>query len=150
MLRGGHRLADPNERAERTRHHHEAETAPERSPGGEVLLTPAGAPAERVARARTCFLVDDPVEPGIVREPILASWTRSRQFHVAADHLELPYETDPERDSLLRRAAGPVIDDITDQFATEPMSVILTDEDGRSEERRVGKGCRSRTASETE
>ena len=131
-------MADPNERPERTRDHHEAETAPDRRPGGGVLLTPAGQPAERVARARTSFLVDDPVEPGVVREPILASWTRSRLCGVAADHLDLPCETEPEPDTLLRRAAGPVIDDITDQFATEPMSVILTDEDGVVLDRRTG------------
>ncbi len=99
---------------------------------------PAGAAAERIARARTSFLVNDPVEPGTVRAPILASWTRSRQWHVPADHLDLPYETDTDRDSLLTRAATPIVYEVADQLGDEPISVILCDEEGVVLERRTG------------
>lgn len=105
--------------------------------GSGVRLAPEAAP-DRVARARVSFLVDDPLEPGIVREPILASWARSRHFEVAADHLDLPYETDSDPESLLLRTARPIIDEVADQFATEPVSVILTDDDGVVLERRTG------------
>ncbi|MGH3568441.1 MAG: sigma-54-dependent Fis family transcriptional regulator [Pseudonocardia sp.] len=113
-----------------------AREATDGRPGGSVRLPGVG--PERLARARTSFLVDDPVEPGVVREPILASWTRSRHWDVDADHLDLPYETDSDRDSLLLRTARPIIAEIADQFATEPISVILTDHDGVVLERRTG------------
>ncbi|MGE3289206.1 MAG: sigma-54-dependent Fis family transcriptional regulator [Pseudonocardia sp.] len=105
--------------------------------GAGLRRAPEALP-DRVAHARVSFLVDDPLEPGIVREPILASWTRSRQFDVAADHLDLPYETDADRDSLLIRTARPILDDVADQFATEPVSVILCDDDGVVLDRRTG------------
>jgi hypothetical protein len=131
-------LVYPNERPEQASHHHGDRAATDGRSGNAVLLPSAGVPAERLARARTSFLVNDPVEPGIVRPPILASWTRSRHSGVAADHLDLPYETDPDRDSLLRRTANPIVDEIADQFATEPMSVILTDNEGVVLDRRTG------------
>jgi sigma-54 dependent transcriptional regulator, acetoin dehydrogenase operon transcriptional activator AcoR len=92
-----------------------------------------------VALARTAFLVDEPVRPGSVREPILASWTRSRNFSVPIDHLEVPYDSDLAMDTVLTRAARPVIGDVADQFATEPVSVILCDADGIVLERRTGE-----------
>src|SRR4051794_3244614 len=91
-----------------------------------------------VARARTMFLVDEPVGPGLVREPILASWTRSRLFHVRPDHLDLPYEPGVADDTLLARAAEPVLLQIADLFATEPVSVILCDSEGVVVSRRTG------------
>jgi transcriptional regulator of acetoin/glycerol metabolism len=93
---------------------------------------------EDVARARTLFLVDEPVAAGAVREPILASWTRSRLFHVRPDHLDLPDETGVDDDTLLARAAEPVLLQIADLFATEPVSVILCDSDGVVLSRRTG------------
>ena len=38
--------------------------------------------ADQLVRARTSFLVDDAVEAGAVRDTILASWTRSREWDV--------------------------------------------------------------------
>lgn len=96
--------------------------------------------SEQLARARTSFLVDEPLEPGVVREPILASWTRSRHFDVDADRLELPYESDIAMDSLLTRAAGPILREVADQLVSEPVSLILTDSDGVVLDRRSGDG----------
>ncbi|HZG91747.1 MAG TPA: helix-turn-helix domain-containing protein [Pseudonocardia sp.] len=89
-------------------------------------------------RARTSFLVDHSVEAGAVRDTILASWTRSREWDVATDDVELSCEFDAEPDSPLTRAARPVLTDVADQLATEPVSVILTDADGVVLERRTG------------
>jgi transcriptional regulator of acetoin/glycerol metabolism len=100
--------------------------------------------SEQLAKARTCFLVDEPVELGVVREPILASWTRSRHYDVAADRLDLGYESDFSLDSLLTRAAGPVIREVADQFAGEPVSLILTDADAVVLDRRSGDGALTR------
>src|ERR671924_2222765 len=80
----------------------------------------AGPGSELLASARTSFLVDQPVRPGIVREPILASWTRSRIWRVPTDHIDLPYDSELDHDTVLTRAAGTVLDDVADQFATEP------------------------------
>jgi hypothetical protein len=73
-------------------------------------------------RARTSFLVDDQVEAGAVRDTILASWTRSREWDVASEDVELSCEFDPEPDSPLTRAARPVLADMADEFAGEPVS----------------------------
>jgi transcriptional regulator of acetoin/glycerol metabolism len=110
-------------------------TRPGRS-GSGGLPTPIG--GADVARARTLFLVDEPVAPGLVREPILASWTRSRLFHVRPDHLDLPYEPGVDDDTLLARAAEPVMAQIADLFATEPVSAILCDSEGVVLSRRTG------------
>ena len=46
------------------------------------------------------------MRPGVVRDNILASWTRSQDWNVPPDHFELPYESDPDRDSRLTYSAG--------------------------------------------
>jgi transcriptional regulator of acetoin/glycerol metabolism len=81
--------------------------------------------------------MDEPVQSGVVREPILASWTRSVAWQVPADHIELPYAEDVDDDSVLTRAARPVLAEVSDQFATEPVSVILCDADGVVLDRRT-------------
>jgi transcriptional regulator of acetoin/glycerol metabolism len=101
------------------------------------VLSVAGAGAD-VARARISFLVEDPVLPGAVRQPILASWTRSRLWDVRPEHLDLPFEPGSDGDSVLTRAAEPVLRQIADLFATEPVSVILCDADGVVVSRRTG------------
>jgi Transcriptional activator of acetoin/glycerol metabolism len=94
--------------------------------------------ADVLVRARTSFLVDDQVEAGAVRDTILASWTRSREWDVHTDNVELSCEFDPEPDSPLTRAANPVLSDVADQMAGEPVSVILTDAEGVVLDRRTG------------
>jgi sigma-54 dependent transcriptional regulator, acetoin dehydrogenase operon transcriptional activator AcoR len=91
-----------------------------------------------LVRARTSFLVDDQVEAGAVRDTILASWNRSREWDVATDSVELSCEFDREPDSPLTRAAAPIIADVADQLAGEPVSLILTDSDGVVLDRRTG------------
>src|ERR1700722_16794017 len=56
------------------------------------------APADdrRLAQARERFLTGEPIEPGQVRETILASWRRSLQWRVAADRIDLSYVRDPD------------------------------------------------------
>lgn len=107
-------------------------------PGTGVLPTAATAGSDELARARTSFLDEEQVLAGVVREPILASWTRSRVFQVRPDHLELPFEAGPDGETRLTLAAEPVLRDIADLFATEPVSVILCDADGVVLSRRTG------------
>ena len=97
-----------------------------------------------VARARTAFLVDEPVRHGTVRDPILASWTRSRLWRVRPDSVDLSSGPGTDGDSPLVRAAEPVLGQIADLFATEPVSVILCDTDGVVMSRRTGDSALER------
>jgi transcriptional regulator of acetoin/glycerol metabolism len=92
---------------------------------------PLPAPASPwLARARERFLTSEPVDPGEVREPILASWWRSRHWHVAADRVSLSYVRDPDMDTPLTRSALPVLRNLHENLQGQPISVILTDAAG--------------------
>jgi transcriptional regulator of acetoin/glycerol metabolism len=86
--------------------------------------------SQGLAKARERFLVADPVVPGEVREPILASWWRSRQWKVAADRVTLSYIRDPDLDTPLTRSAMPVLRSLHENLEGQPISVILTDASG--------------------
>ena len=91
---------------------------------------PALADSEGLAETRERFLTAEPVRPNEVREPILASWWRSRQWKVAADRIELPYVRDPDLDTPLTRNAMPVLRNLREHLDGQPISVILTDAAG--------------------
>jgi transcriptional regulator of acetoin/glycerol metabolism len=82
------------------------------------------------ARAREKFLARGVGHPPEVRDAILASWRRSREWNVRADCIELPYMRDPDLDSLLTRGALPVLRQVRDNLAGYPVSAILTDAAG--------------------
>ena len=84
----------------------------------------------RLARARERFLAAEPVEPGHVRDTILASWRRSRECDVAADRIDLSYVRDPDLDTPLTRTALPVLQNLRENLQGELVSVILTDAHG--------------------
>ena len=84
----------------------------------------------RLAQARERFLAAEPIEPGQVRDLILASWWRSREWHVAADHIDLSYVRDPDLDTPLTRTALPVLQNLHEILEGQPISVILTDAHG--------------------
>jgi sigma-54 dependent transcriptional regulator, acetoin dehydrogenase operon transcriptional activator AcoR len=84
----------------------------------------------RLAQARERFLTAQPIEPGQVRDTILASWQRSREWHVAADRIVLSYVRDPDLDTPLTRTALPVLQNLSESLEGEPVSVILTDAHG--------------------
>jgi transcriptional regulator of acetoin/glycerol metabolism len=85
---------------------------------------------ERLAKTRERFLTAEPVKPNEVRDTILASWWRSRQFNVAADRVTLPYVRDPNLDTPLVRTAMPVLRNLREHLEGQPISVILTDAAG--------------------
>jgi transcriptional regulator of acetoin/glycerol metabolism len=96
--------------------------------------TQAGAPTltdgAGLAETRVRFLTAEPVEPGKVRETILASWLRSQRSNVAADRIEMPYVRDPNLDTPLTRSADPVLQRLHEQLAGQPISIVLTDHAG--------------------
>ena len=85
---------------------------------------------DELAEARDRFLAAEPVDQSAVRKPILASWWRSRQWQVAADHIELNYLRDPDLESNLARTADPVLRHLHEQLDGQPISIILTDANG--------------------
>ncbi|MGH3402160.1 MAG: GAF domain-containing protein [Streptosporangiaceae bacterium] len=85
---------------------------------------------DKLARTRERFLTRDPVEAQQVREPILASWWRSRQWNVPADKIELAYIRDPNLDTPLTRSAMPVLRHLREHLEGQPISLILTDSSG--------------------
>jgi transcriptional regulator of acetoin/glycerol metabolism len=91
---------------------------------------PPSADGERLAEARERFLTRDPVIPGAVRAPILASWWRSRDWNVAADRVELTYTRDPNLDTPLTRSSVPVLTSLHQHLDGQPISIILTDAAG--------------------
>src|ERR1700757_263647 len=95
----------------------------------DTALPERGLPGARdpLAEARDRFLAAEPVDRKVVREPILASWWRSREWRIAADRLDLSYLGAPDLDTTLARAAEPVLRHLHEQLDGQPISVILTD-----------------------
>ncbi len=91
---------------------------------------PLHATRDRLAEARDRFLAAQPVDQAAVRKPILASWWRSRQWNVAADHIDLSYLRDPDLETTLARTADPVLRHLHEQLDGQPISIILTDAAG--------------------
>jgi transcriptional regulator of acetoin/glycerol metabolism len=85
---------------------------------------------DRLAEARVRFLSADAVDTNAVRKPILASWWRSRQWQVAADHIDLSYLHEPDLETRLVRSAAPVLRRLREQLDGQPISIILTDAAG--------------------
>src|SRR5215471_3891013 len=85
---------------------------------------------DRLAQTRERFLTKEPVDPHQVRDPILASWWRSREWNVPADRIELSYVRDPDLDTPLTRSAMPVLRHLRENVEGQPISVILTDPAG--------------------
>jgi sigma-54 dependent transcriptional regulator, acetoin dehydrogenase operon transcriptional activator AcoR len=85
---------------------------------------------DRLADARVRFLQAEPVDSGAVRKPILASWWRSRTWHVAADRVDLDYLHEPDLETTLARSAKPVLHKLHEELGGQPISIILCDADG--------------------
>src|SRR5712691_5140730 len=95
-----------------------------------AIVRPDVADDTRLAEARERFLTAEPIEPGLVRDTILASWWRSRGWNVAADHIDLSYVRDPDLDTPLTRSALPVLRNLRENLDGQPVSVILADARG--------------------
>jgi sigma-54 dependent transcriptional regulator, acetoin dehydrogenase operon transcriptional activator AcoR len=95
-----------------------------------VARQPALTDGEGLAQTRERFLTAEAVDPGRVRDTILASWWRSRRWNVAADRIDLAYTGDPDLDTPLTRSALPVLRNLREHLEGQPISVILTDAAG--------------------
>src|SRR5450755_2623568 len=110
------------------------ETSVRTVPGGTMVHAAmplqAGNGSSRLANARERFLASGPIGPHEVREPILSSWRRSRDWHVRADRIDLRYTRDPDPETALARQADPVLKHLHEQLDGQPISIILTDASG--------------------
>jgi transcriptional regulator of acetoin/glycerol metabolism len=97
---------------------------------GGAIAWPAVTDDTRLAEARERFLTGELVGPGQVRDTVLASWWRSREWNVAADHIDLPFVRDPDLDTPLTRNALPVLRNLRENLQGQPISVMLTDARG--------------------
>jgi transcriptional regulator of acetoin/glycerol metabolism len=95
-----------------------------------VSSPPPRTSRDRLAEARVRFLQAEAVDSAAVRKPILASWWRSRQWQVAADHIDLSYLHEPDLETRLVRSAEPVLRRLREQLDGQPISIILTDANG--------------------
>ncbi len=93
---------------------------------------------DQLALARERFLTSEPGGQDGVRRNIAASWSRSRTWKVAADHIRLSYVKDPNLETPLAHGAAPVLRRLTEQLSGTAVSVILTDADGVVLDRRTG------------
>ena len=91
-----------------------------------------------LALARERFLTSEPGSSDGVRKNIVASWSRSRTWNVAADHITLAYVKDPNLETPLANGAAPVLRRLQEQLSGTAVSIILTDADGVVLERRTG------------
>src|ERR1051326_7412664 len=100
--------------------------------GGDMARAslPLHTAKDLLAEARARLPAAEPVDQSAVRKPILASWWRSRQGHVAADHIELNYLRDPDLESNLARTADPALRHLHEKLDAQPISIILTDAAG--------------------
>ena len=65
------------------------------------------------------------------RDEIVQSWWRSLGFGLRPDHVLIPPDASFDGDSVLCRAAGPVIDQLVADIGDEPFALVLTDGSGR-------------------
>jgi transcriptional regulator of acetoin/glycerol metabolism len=100
------------------------------------VASPAGSRA--LARARLAFLGGQPFDRDAVREPILASWTRSRARSVPLNTGDVPYLAEIDDDTPLNRAAARVLPEVDDALGGEPVSLVLCDGAGTVLRRRTG------------
>lgn len=87
-------------------------------------------PDAPTAEARERFLATG-AHPGTVREDILSSWQRCLTLSVAPGSFDPPYRPDVNPEGRLLRAAGPVLDRITETSGRLGLGFVVTDDDAR-------------------
>ena len=89
------------------------------------------APVDRLARVREDFLGSGVLrQPELVSDAIQASWLRSLHLRIDADHLDPAFVDQPNKETPLELSAAPVLRQLADELANEPVSIILTDANG--------------------
>lgn len=96
-------------------------------------------------RAALAALVEDGALPAPIRSEIADSWRRSVGAGLRPHQFEVPFEPDIDGDTVLVRAAQPVLNDLTEDLSESGVGVVLTDGRGHVIARDVGqRGLRRR------
>ncbi|WP_324789387.1 sigma-54-dependent Fis family transcriptional regulator [Streptomyces sp. H51] len=85
-------------------------------------------PASSLKLAKELYL--EVTKEPIAQPLVVASWQRSMEYEVKSGSLDAPYLENANLDSLLARAALPLLDKLHRQLADEPVSTMITDRDG--------------------
>lgn len=93
-----------------------------------------------VALDRVRFLTAEAPQTTRVRSTILASWRRSHELQVAADKIQMSFESDADLDTRLSRSAEPVLRSLAEQLQGQSVSIVLTDHTGLVLRRLTGDG----------
>jgi transcriptional regulator of acetoin/glycerol metabolism len=97
---------------------------------GAAIARPDVTDDARLAAAKERFLTGEPIGPGQVRDTVLASWRRSREWNIGAGHAGLSYVGDPDLDTPLTRNALPVLRELRENLEGQSISIMLTDARG--------------------
>jgi transcriptional regulator of acetoin/glycerol metabolism/DNA-binding CsgD family transcriptional regulator len=81
-------------------------------------------------RAALDALLHDGEAPTPVRDSIWTSWRRSATSGLSPERFAAPYADDGDHDSLLVRAARPVLDSLVDDLTSTGVGLVLTDRRG--------------------
>jgi sigma-54 dependent transcriptional regulator, acetoin dehydrogenase operon transcriptional activator AcoR len=87
-------------------------------------------PVPEVLRSALDALLHDGEPPTPVRDNIWTSWHRSAASGLSPERFAAPYVDDSEHDSLLARAARPVLDSLIDDLSSTSVGLVLTDRRG--------------------
>ncbi|TWP35614.1 sigma-54-dependent Fis family transcriptional regulator [Leekyejoonella antrihumi] len=93
-------------------------------------MTSRSASGRAVLQARELFLEGGSALDGAVRDEIRASWLRSRQHSIGAEHVQATYVERADPQTLLRDSAMSVLRDVAQEIANEPVALLLTDPHG--------------------
>ena len=94
-----------------------------------------------VRQLRERFMIEGSLDEPILRRSVLESWRRSQALHVHPDRLEVPFVSEPNTESRLAHAAGPVLQRIIDDLAAQAITAVLTSADGVVLERTVSEAA---------
>ena len=92
--------------------------------------------ADRLRQALARLLAGGEL-PEFVRHDIGASWRRAAGRSLSPQHFDVPFDGDIDVDSLLVRAARPVLDQLAHDLRDVRMVVVLADARGQVVDRRV-------------
>lgn len=86
---------------------------------------------QRMARIRDDFQASgELLTPLLVTEAVQASWLRSKLLAIDVDQVKPRYLAEFDSETQLARSATPVLRQLADELANEPVSIILTDANG--------------------
>lgn len=89
---------------------------------------PRRQPGSSLTAARELYL--EVTKDPSARPLLVASWQRSIEYEVKPSCIDAPYLENPNLDSLLTRAALPILNRLHEQLADDPVSTMVTDRNG--------------------